>query len=163
MPKKSKDIQSWYRYSIAMGSLSVETNTLLDQHSDLKAQIEPFSLIKNRSNTHHYLIGMKISNEAEITIRKILKTMRHSYCIDNDFWRDFQRRTNFTWGAWYERLPPVLVKANKTTNNIKITPIRMVLSNDKNNSKMHEVCAKYKSTSYQKISNHCSILYIDPR
>ena len=145
-----------------MGSLSIETNTLLDQQSDRRAQIEPFNLFKNQNNTNHYLIDMKISNEADITIRKILQTMRHSYCIDNHCWRKFQRRTNFTWGAWYERIPPVLVKAGKAGTDIEIIPIRMVLSNDKNNSKMRQVCAKYKSISYQKINNHCSILYIDP-
>tara|TARA_B100001540_G_scaffold173901_1_gene153654 strand:- start:861 stop:3086 length:2226 start_codon:yes stop_codon:yes gene_type:complete len=161
MPKKSKDIQSWYQYSIAMGSLSVETDTLLDPQTDLKAKIEPFSLLKNHSHTNHYLIDMKISNKAESTIRKILETMRHSYCIDNDSWREFQRRTNFTWGAWYERIPPVLVKAGKTGMYLEIIPIRIVLSNDKNNSRMRQACAKYKSISYQKINNHCSILYIN--
>lgn len=163
IPKKSEDMQSWYRYSIAMGSLSVETNTLLDPQTNLKAKIEPFSLLKNHSHTNHYLIDMKISNQAEITIRKILKTMRHSYCTDNDSWIEFQHRTNFTWSAWYERIPPVLVKAGKTDSYLEILPFRMVLSNDKNNSKMRQACARYKSISYQKINNHCSILYIDPR
>jgi hypothetical protein len=158
IPKKSLDMKSWYCYSIAMGSLSVETENIIKTDGSEKARIEPFSLLKNQYKTSHYLIDMPISTEASLAIQQILKTMRHSYVTDDSDWRQFQTRTKFVWSPWYERVPPTRVLKH---NEVEIIPFRMVISGDKNNTTMRQACTKYKSLSYQIINSHCSIVYFD--
>jgi hypothetical protein len=158
IPKKTMDMKSWYCYSIAMGSLSIETENPIKTDGSEKALIEPFSLLKNQYKTNHYLIDMPISTKARLAIQQILKTMRHSYVTDDSDWRQFQARTKFVWGPWYERVPPTRVLKD---NEVEIIPYRMVISGDNNNAAMWQACKKYKSLSYQIINNHCSIVYFD--
>ena len=158
IPKKTMDMKSWYCYSIAMGSLSIETENPIKTDGSEKALIEPFSLLKNQYKTNHYLTDMPISTKARLAIRQILKTMRHSYVTDDSDWRKFQARTKFVWGPWYERVPPTRVLKD---NEVEIIPYRMVISGDNNNAAMWQACKKYKSLSYQIINNHCSIVYFD--